>query len=326
MDRNKVLMIFGGAWLSALVLSWFLYSTTAGAKQTRLKTVLAAARDIPAGVRLRKTDLKRVSVPERDAPSGAVSDEKDLLEHALLFPVAQNELVTARKIASAAGVEGIHSIIPPGKRAVSVSVQDAASAAGLILPRSKVDVLVTRAGSLNEAVSNIILQDITVFSVGRVTELQSTGADPKGGTSTANATAAVTSTAARAVTLLVTPEESAKLELAKNVGRISLALRNPSDGSLVENPEPTTGEVIDPLMGDRRSKLMQMRARAGLKGPLPPGIDLRNDKEWAKLVAGELGQGKPAAPAKKEAPPPPKPRAVIDVYRGDKHVQETFPN
>ena len=53
MDRNKVLMIFGGAWLSALLLSWFLYSTTAGAKQTRLKTVVAAARDIPAGVRLK---------------------------------------------------------------------------------------------------------------------------------------------------------------------------------------------------------------------------------------------------------------------------------
>ena len=94
MDRNKVLMIFGGAWLSALLLSWFLYSTTAGAKQTRLKTVIAAARDIPAGVRLKKTDLKRVSVPERDAPQSAVIDEKDLVDHALLFPVNTNELVT----------------------------------------------------------------------------------------------------------------------------------------------------------------------------------------------------------------------------------------
>jgi len=320
-------MIFGGAWLSALLLSWFLYSTTAGAKQTRLKTVLAAARDIPAGIRLKKTDLKKVSVPERDAPVGAVSEEKDLLDHALLYPVAQNELVTSRKIASAAGVEGIPSIIPAGKRAVSVSVVDAASAAGLIQPRSRVDVLVTRAGSLNEAVSNIILQDIAVFSVGRVTELQSSTDQKTGGTATA-ATAAPASTAARAVTLLVTPEESAKLELAKNVGRISLALRNPSDTSLVENPEPTTGEVIDPLMGDRRSKLMQLRARSGNKGPLPPGIDLRDDRAWTRLMAGELGpDGRPTvAPAKKEVPPPPKPRAVIDVYRGDKHVQETFPN
>lgn len=321
MDRNKVLMIFGGAWLSALVLSWFLYSTTAGAKQTRLKTVMAAARDIPAGVRLKKTDLKKVGVPDRDAQSDAVTDEKTLLDHALLYPVSVNEVITMKKVASAAGVEGVASIIPPGKRAVSVSVQDAASAAGLIMPRSKVDVLVSRVGSLNEAVSNIILQDITVLSVGRVTELQTTASDQKGGSTAAQV---APSSAARAVTLLVSPEEAAKLELAKNNGRISLALRNPSDSTRLDDPQPTTGEVIDPLMGDRRNRLMQMRAKAGNR--VPANVNLRDDRAWAALVAGENAPPKApvVAPPKKE--PPPKPRAVVDVYRGEKHVQETFPN
>ena len=218
-------------------------------------------------------------------------------------------------------MEGVASIIPHGKRAVSVSVADAASAAGLIQPRSKVDVIVTRAGTLNESVSNMILQDIQVLSVGRVTELQLA---PSDGKSAAPAAAQVASTAARAVTLLVTPEEASKLELAKNAGRISLSLRNPSDSGRVENPEPTTGEVIDPLMGDRRNRMMAMRNKSG---KMPAGIDLRDDKAWARLVAGG-GEGvRPAVVApKKEVPPPPKPRAVIDVYRGDKHVQETFPN
>ena len=44
-------------------------------------------------------------------------------------------------------------------------------------------------------------------------------------------------------------------------------------------------------------------------------------------MAGETdGARKAVAAPKKEIPPPPKPRAVVDVYRGDKHVQETFPN
>jgi pilus assembly protein CpaB len=313
-------MIFGGAWLSALVLSWFLYSTTAGAKQTRLKTVFAAARDIPAGVRLKSTDLKKVGVPDRDAQADSVTDDKALLDRALLYPVAANDVITMKKVASAAGVEGVASMIPPGKRAVAVSVQDAASAAGLIQPRSKVDVLVSRVGSLNEAVSNIILQDVTVLSVGRVTELQSSG-DQKGGAPAA----AVSSGTSRAVTLLVSPEESAKLELAKNNGRISLALRNPSDATRLDDPQPTTGEVIDPLMGDRRNRLMQMRAKNAKGGP---GVNLRDDKAWAALVAGDAPAPRPpvVAPLKKEKEPPPKPRAVVDVYRGDKHVQETFPN
>jgi pilus assembly protein CpaB len=323
MDRNKVLLIFGGAWLSALVLSWFLYSTTAGAKQTKLKNVMAAARDIPAGVRLKKTDLKKVGVPDRDSPVDAVVDEKTLLDHALLYPVAANEVITMKKVASAAGVEGVASIIPPGKRAVAVSVVDAASAAGLIQPRSKVDVLVSRVGSLNEAVSNMILQDVTVLSVGRVTELQTTAGDQKTGAAPA-AAAAVSSSASRAVTLLVSPEEAAKLELAKNNGRISLALRNPSDSGRLDDPQPTTGEVIDPLMGDRRNRLMQMRAKAGANR-LPGNIDLQDDKAWARLVAGEAAPRNPSVTAPRKEPAP-KPRAVVDVYRGDKHVQETFPN
>lgn len=329
MDRNKILMIFGGAWLSAAVLAWFLYSTTAGAQQAKLRPVVAAARDLSPGVRLKKTDLKRVNIPERDVPSGAIRDEKDLLDRALVIPVSANEVITGTKIASMAGIEGVPSIIPPGKRAVSVLVQDSSSAAGLILPRAHVDVLVTRAGSLSEAVANTILQDVVVLSVGRVTELQMQ-ADQKGGSSGAAAQLSTATGTQRAVTLIVTPEEAQKLELAKNAGRISLSLRNPSDTTIVANPEPVTGEVIDPLMGDRRSKMAAMRSKAMTSGRrLPPNVDLRDDRAWARLIAAEENadqqqkKAAPAAPPKKEAP---KPRAVVDVYRGDKHVQEIFPN
>ena len=322
MDRQRLLLIFGGAWLSAALLSWFLYSTTSGAKQTKLKPVYAAARDLAAGVRLKKGDLKQVQVPEKDAPAGAIAAEPQLLNRALLFPVAANEVITQMKLASLTGVEGVSSIIPPGMRAVSVSVADAASAAGLIQPRSHVDVICSRTGSLNEAVSNLILQDVMVLSVGRVTELQLNAAEQKGAATNVNPT----NTQARAVTLLVTPEDAAKLELAKNNGRISLALRNPSDSSKVTDPQPTTGEVIDPLMGDRRNRLTQLRARAQAGNrQLPGGIDLRDDRAWNRLVAAEEAPLPRTVPKKKEEPPA-KPKVVVDVYRGDKHVQEIFQN
>lgn len=323
MDRQKLLLIFGGAWLSAALLSWFLYSTTSGARAAKLKPVYAAARDLAAGVRLKKGDIKQVQVPDKDAPKGALESEGQLINRALLFPVSANEVLTQTKLASLTGVEGVSSIIPEGMRAVSVSVADAASAAGLIQPRAHVDVLCTRSGSLNEAVSNIILQDVVVLSVGRVTELQlgATGEQKTGAAANVNPN----STQTRAVTLLVTPEDAAKVELAKNNGRISLALRNPSDAGKVSDPQPTTGEVIDPLMGDRRNRLtQQMRARAQATGR--PGIDLRDDRAWNRLVSGEDAERlMPRAPAKKTEPPP-KPRVVVDVYRGDKHVQEIFQN
>ena len=124
----------------------------------------------------------------------------------------------------------------------------------------------------------------------------------------------------RAVTLLVTPEDASKLEMAKNNGKISLALRNPSDPGRLDNPTPTTGEVIDPLMGDRRSRMQQLRNRQGaVRSP-----DLRDDRAWARLVNGEEGAVPPKAPKVKKEEPPAKPKRVVDVYRGDKHVQEIF--
>jgi len=320
MDRQKYLLVFGASWLLAGLLAWFLYSTASSAQLTKLKPIMAAARDLPAGTRLRKTDLKKVNVPDRDSPTGVFLADTELLNHALLFPMAANEVFTAGKIASSAGTEGVSSIIPSGYRAVSVLVSDASSAAGLILPRAKVDVICSRTGSLNEAVSNLILQDVQVLSVGRVTELQMTTTDGKASSVAVNPSTGTQ----RAVTLLVTPEDASKLEMAKNNGKISLALRNPSDSGRLDNPTPTTGEVIDPLMGDRRSRLQQLHNRQG-PSVRAPNVDFRDDRAWARLVNGEEGAPAPKIPPKaKKEEPPAKPKRVVDVYRGDKHVQEIF--
>ncbi len=316
MDRQKLLLVFGGSWLLAGLLAWFLYSTASGAKLTKLKPIMAAARNLPAGTRLKATDLKKVSVPDRDSPAGVFLTDAELVNRALLFPMAANEVFTAGKVASSSGAEGVPSIIPKGYRAVSVLVSDASSAAGLILPRAKVDVICSRTGSLNEAVSNLILQDVQVLSVGRVTELQMAAPDAKGSAVAVNPSSGTQ----RAVTLLVTPEDASKLEMAKNNGKISLALRNPSDSGRLDNPTPTTGEVIDPLMGDRRSRMQQMRARAGNR----PNLDMRDDAAWTRLVNGDEPLPTKARPKVEKTETSTKPRRVVDVYRGDKHVQEIF--
>jgi Flp pilus assembly protein CpaB len=97
---------------------------------------------------------------------------------------------------------------------------------------------------------------------------------------------------------LVTPEQTRKLELAKNQGKISLALRNPLDRSTSPNDKPTTAVALG---AETRAKVP----------------DVRDNRTWEQLTRVDL-----AKPEKKE---PPKPRSVIDVYRGDKHVQEVFP-
>ncbi|MBS1873120.1 MAG: Flp pilus assembly protein CpaB [Acidobacteria bacterium] len=294
MDRKRLLMIFGGAWVSAALLTWFLWANTKAPKTEKMTSVVAAARDLPAGTRLKKADVRLVSAVAKDLPKTAIADLNSVLERPLLFPVTANEPLTSAKVASVGGPEGLPAMIEPGKRAISVQVTDASGVGGLVQPRSHVDVLFTRTGSMAEAVTTTIIEDVVVMSIGRNIEVQSGATvDPR-----------ATRPQNQAATLLVTPEQARKLELAKNQGKISLALRNPLDHAVAEKNTPTTAEDLNvgPYLGQRGRR----------------GRNLRDDRYWADLTGDEV---KPKKVEKKE---PPKPRFVVDVYRGDKHVQEIF--
>jgi Flp pilus assembly protein CpaB len=103
------------------------------------------------------------------------------------------------------------------------------------------------------------------------------------------------------VTLVLLPADAQKLELAKNQGKISLSLRNPLDGTQAVSTGPMTTEVLDPTLSDRIARAR----RAARPEPAAPSA-------WTAML-------KKAVPKEPE-----RPHAVIDVYRGDKHVQETF--
>jgi pilus assembly protein CpaB len=286
MDRRKVLLLFGIAWISAAGLTWFLYASTRAPRVEKTVAILAAAHDMAAGTRLLPGDLKTVRVPERDVPKAAIFDRKQALDHPLLFPLTANEPLTTSKIASATGAEGLPAIIEIGKRAFSVPITDSSGVAGLIQPRAHVDVLFTRPGTAAEAVTTTILEDVVVLAIGRTTETASAS------TTAANAAQAAARPPAQSATLLVTPEQTRKLELAKNQGRISLALRNPLDRTFGDNGA-TTSQAL-----------------------------------YAGLPVLKPAPAKPAPPkqviVERVVAPKDPPKRVIDVFRGDKHVQETF--
>ena len=288
MDRRKILMIFVGAWLSAAVLTWFLYSSTKTPKVEKTIAIQAAAHDMQSGIRIQKGDLKIIRVREADVPKSAITDEKQVLDRPLLFPVGANEPITTYKVGGTTGVEGLPSAIDIGKRAISVPINDASGVSGLILPRAHVDVLFTRPGSTNEAVTATILEDVVVLAIGRNTDAASLAST---NTTAQNANR----TQAQSATLLVTPEQAQKIELAKNQGKISLALRNPLDQTVEADTKPTTSQALYALPKQEAPKA-------------PPKVE-----------------AKPVVVEKPDPPPPPPPKKVVDVFRGDKHSQESFP-
>ncbi len=306
MDRQKKLLLFGAAWVSALLLTWFYYANAVAPKQEKTLRVVVAFHDMPVGTLLRKSDLKVVNYPEKDIPKGAVFAIQNAENRVVMVPMNTNEPILQGKLSATTSVEGVASTIEKGYRAVSVQVTDVTGVAGLIQPGSHVDVLFTRPGSMAEATTSIILQNVRVISTGRsITAGQVV--DPRAPKSPT-------------VTLILTPAEAQKLELAKNQGRIGLSLRNPLDENRDASTEPLTTEVLDPMISARMA-----RARRGRTTNLGRA-NLEDPNVWQELT----GEKKPVDPrraeeeARRKKADPEKPRIVVDVYRGDKHVQESF--
>ena len=295
MDRQKKVLIFVGAWISAGLLVWFLYAKTIAPQTEKQVRVVVATHDMPPGTLLRQSDIKVINFPERYVPKGTVLEPKDAISRVLLIPVNNNEPVLLSKISAPTNVEGMASTIEPGFRAVAVQITDATGVAGMIQPNSRVDVLFTRPGTMAEAITSTILQNVKVLATGHQATVAQAAADTR-------------STHTPVVTLLLTPPDAQKLELAKNQGKISLSLRNPLDSTAASDTGPVTTEVLDPNINARLA--LAKKGRVGGKN------DLNDPRMWQELTST----------VKKEEPKkePEKPRAVVDVYHGDKHVQEIF--
>jgi pilus assembly protein CpaB len=291
MDRKKIILILGAAWLSAALLTWFLYAATKAPHIEKTTAVVAAARDLPAGALLRKEDLTTIAVRDKEIPGHAILDSKLAINHALLLPVSANEPITSPKL-GATGIEGLPAVIDIGMRAVTVPITDATGVGGLIPPRAHVDVLFTRSGSTREALTSTILEDVVVLAMGRVTEVTPTDTSKAAASSTAANPAR-----AQTATLLVTPDQVRRIELAKNLGKISLSLRNPLDDTDTGEETTTTPEDL------------------GMVVPPPPvRTVIQRPIEPPRLIPPPVVVSKA---------PPPKPKTV-EVFRGSTHVQEAI--
>lgn len=293
MNRNRVILFFGAAWLAAGLLSWLIFRRATAPSARDTVQVVAAARELPIGRRLTSADLKVAEVARKDLPAGHIANTSDVVERAVLVPLSANELVLESKLAPKQGGEGLTAIIEPGKRAVTVQVNETIGVAGFVQPGSKVDVMFTRALPNGDGAAITILQNATVLAYGR--NLQRPASRPGEPVPPAAASSGPLAT----VTLLVTPDDATRLALATQRGKIQLALRNPLD-----TDTPESAAVFSDDLGIWEQD--------------------RNPRSSAR-------RSQPAPPDQVEAPRPllrprdPKEgKVVVKVFRGTKLTEEIF--
>ena len=284
MQRHRVLVAFGIAWLSALLLSWWVYQKSTAPASRDLVSVVAAAQDLPIGRRIQSNNVKLIALDRKDLPKGAFLKIADVVDRAVSVPVAANELILSGKIAGKGSGEGLTALIEPGTRAISVQVNEISGVSGFIQPGTRVDVVFTRVFSNGDAATTTLLQNVKVIAYGRQLD-PGARVDPR---DTARPTVA---------TLLVSQDQAEKLVLAGQRGKIQLVLRNALDDEITEPSDPV--QSVDLGIDEPR----RPRASAPpVATPVPP-----------PLPAAALTKTEKAENAH-----------VVRIFRGEKLTEETL--
>jgi pilus assembly protein CpaB len=161
-------------------------------------------------------------------PTGSFSRLQDLEGRVLRSNVQRGEPILEGRLAPVGTRGGLSAVIPGGKRAITVKVNEVMGVAGFALPGNHVDVMVHTSDQQQAAVSKIVLERILVLAIAQEASRDDT--KPR---------------VVNAVTLEVTPGEAEKLDLARSIGSLSLVLRNQID----TEPTPTAGIRKEDLLG-----------------------------------------------------------------------------
>lgn len=189
--------------------------------------VVIAANNVQPGSPLDPSVLKAVPWPGGVVPPESFSDPQKLVGRIARQAIVMGEPILESKLAPADSRGGLSSTILPGKRAITVRVNDVVGVAGFALPGSFVDILLSARDPAGQPFSKVVLSRVKVLAVA-----QETASDP-------NKPKVV-----NAVTLELTPEESEQLDLARTIGSLSLVLRNELDQADARSAGTRLSDII----------------------------------------------------------------------------------
>jgi pilus assembly protein CpaB len=232
--------IAAGALVLASVSAYMVYSylsakdKEAAKAKLEVRQVVVAASAIPFGTKTKPEQLKLADWPKTNIPAGSSNNLTQVQDRLAISDIPAGAPVLESSLAPVNSSAGVMSyIIKPGKRAITVAVNEVVGVAGFVLPNSMVDVVATvdspyggKTNGKDNRISKIVLQDVRVLAVGQILE-------QKEGKPVSVPT----------VTLDVTPEDAEKLALASE-NKVQLILRHLDDTEVAK----TRGETVASLL------------------------------------------------------------------------------
>jgi pilus assembly protein CpaB len=216
-----------GAVAAFTAASWLGMTKNAG--QDSGRKVVIVEQPVEAGKAITEIQIKVIDWPASTVPHDAFARTADVAGRIARVPMIPGEPVLPGKLAPINATGGLSSLIPEGKRAITVKVDEVIAVAGFALPGSYVDVLVSGKDAAQQPFSRTVLSRVKVLAVAQETTAEEE--KPK---------------VVNAVTLELTPSEAEKLDLARSIGALSLNLRNELDTIEVNSPGARLSDIVSP--------------------------------------------------------------------------------
>lgn len=234
--RSIIIMALGALITIGIIYSLFGRVKSEQAVPTQ---IVVANADIPAGGFVRSDyHIAMANWPEANITQAMLPSTTHKLtdfEGAVARrAIKKGEPITVGQLVKSNEGGFMSAVLEPGKRAVSVAVDATSGNAGFIFPGDHVDLILTHQMNVPggvERASETFIEDARVLAVDQMLDNPDNVA-----------------VLAKTVTLEVTPKQAEEINVAKDLGKISLSLRSlatkPQDTESVEETGPTNFDEV----------------------------------------------------------------------------------
>ena len=242
--KLPILMVLGLGLVASMCAAVLMASLKVGGSGTAAAPttveILVAGTDVPGMTRIAEEMLQVREVAVGEVPEGAFTDPVQIVGKVLKNGLVAGQPIVKTVMLSDEGGAQLATSLPSGMRAVSVEINGSSAMKGLLFPGCRVDVIVAyRAvpgrGRSASPVSQTLLQNVSVLAVEDKTVFTTEDEGDEGDRS-ASTPSRRSNNKGLMVTLMVSPQQARELQSARDLGELSLSLRNPLDKSLTADP------------------------------------------------------------------------------------------
>ncbi|HEY5545121.1 MAG TPA: Flp pilus assembly protein CpaB [Gemmatimonadaceae bacterium] len=268
--------------------------STKASSRVATAPVVVASRDINEGEKIDRLALSVAQWPVSTVPVGAYGRIDSVAGRVARVPVFNGEPLVPGRLAPEGTDAGLLTKITPGKRAMSVRINDVTGIAGMIPPNSRVDIALTTTLANAQRTAKLFMSNMRVLAMQTAVHKSEDGRPIP----------------ATVATLEVTPEESELLLVAQSQGSIQLVLRGYGDPDSVVTRGATSADVERALRdGPGRT-------------PPPPRRTASRATQPPRVVPETVLIREPVAAPRQQAAKPDTNR--VEIFRGGQKSELKF--